>query len=54
MAVLEFVGYASVVRLIAITSLLVRVSGVRKLEGGLKERRAGYGEYMRRTGSFIP
>ena len=41
------IGYASVVGPIAITFLLVRVSGVRMLERGLKERRPGYEAYVR-------
>ncbi|MFN0093666.1 MAG: DUF1295 domain-containing protein [Dehalococcoidia bacterium] len=36
------------------TFLLVRVSGVALLERGLKRRRPGYEEYIRRTSSFFP
>ena len=47
-------GYASAVGPVAITFLLVRVSGVRMLEAGLRERRRGYTEYVRRTSPLIP
>jgi len=48
------VGYVSVVGPVAITFLLVRVSGVRMLERGLKERRPGHKAYVRRTSAFAP
>lgn len=37
-----------------ITFLLVRVSGVRMLEAGMKARKPEYAEYIRRTSAFIP
>ena len=39
---------------ILMTFLLVRVSGVGKLEASIAERREGYEEYMRTTSAFIP
>ena len=36
------------------TTLLVRVSGVRLLEQGLKESKPGYKEYAERTSAFVP
>jgi steroid 5-alpha reductase family enzyme len=47
-------GYWSAIGPIAITFLLVRVSGVRMLEKGLLERKPDYADYVRRTGSFVP
>jgi len=47
-------GWASVVGPAAITFLLVRVSGVRMLERGLRARRPGYEEYVHRTSAFLP
>lgn len=44
----------SVVGPIAITFLLLRVSGVRLLEKGLKETKPEYAEYVRRTSPFFP
>jgi len=37
-----------------ITFLLVRVSGVRMLEAGMKDRKPAYADYIRRTSAFIP
>ncbi len=37
-----------------VTVLLLRVSGVPLLEEGLRERRPGYADYVRRTPAFIP
>ena len=34
--------------------LLLRVSGVRMLEGTIGDRRPGYAEYVRRTSAFLP
>lgn len=39
---------------LGVTFLLLRVSGVPLLEEGLRERRPGYAEYVRRTPAFIP
>ncbi len=39
---------------IAITVLLLRVSGVTLLESSIAERRPGYTEYVRRTSAFVP
>ncbi len=39
---------------VTITFLLLRVSGVRMLEKGLKNRKPGYQEYVRRTSPFVP
>jgi steroid 5-alpha reductase family enzyme len=47
-------GYWSAIGPIAITFLLVRVSGVRMLEKGLLERKPDYADYVRRTSSFVP
>jgi steroid 5-alpha reductase family enzyme len=47
-------GWAAIVGPGAITFLLVRVSGVRMLEQGLRARRPGYEEYVRRTSAFVP
>jgi len=47
-------GWAAAIGPITITFLLLRVSGVRMLERGLRSRRPGYEEYVRRTSSFIP
>ena len=37
-----------------VTALLLKVSGVHLLEEGLRERRPGYADYVRRTPAFIP
>jgi steroid 5-alpha reductase family enzyme len=34
--------------------LLIRVSGAALLERGMRERRPGYEDYMRRTSAFFP
>jgi len=47
-------GYWAAIGPIAITFLLVRVSGVRMLEKGLLDRKPGYADYVRRTSSFVP
>lgn len=39
---------------VAVTILLLKVSGVPLLEEGLKERRPGYTDYVRRTPGFVP
>jgi steroid 5-alpha reductase family enzyme len=39
---------------VAVTALLLKVSGVPLLEEELKERRPGYAEYVRRTPAFFP
>jgi steroid 5-alpha reductase family enzyme len=39
---------------ILLTWLLTRLSGVPMLEHGLKKKRPGYEDYIRRTSSFIP
>ncbi len=47
-------GAYSVVGPIAMTVLLLRVSGVALLERSLVKRRPGYAEYVARTNAFIP
>lgn len=47
-------GYWAAIGPIAITFLLVRVSGVRMLEKGLRERKPEYVDYVRRTSPFVP
>ena len=47
-------GIWSIIGPVAITFLLLRVSGVRMLERGLKHRKPAYAEYIRRTSPFIP
>jgi len=47
-------GWASIIGPITITFLLLRVSGVRMLERGLRTRRPGYDEYVKRTSAFFP
>jgi len=44
----------TIVSPLLMTFLLLRVSGVSLLERSLKERVGAYGEYIRRTSSFIP
>ena len=48
------VALASIVGGVAMTVLLVRVSGVPMLEKTIGRRRPGYAEYIQRTSSFIP
>jgi steroid 5-alpha reductase family enzyme len=47
-------GWWTVFAPILMTVLLVRVSGVGKLEQTIARRRQGYDEYMRNTSAFIP
>lgn len=47
-------GWIGLISPIAITFLLLRVSGVPMLEKGLRERVPGYAEYAERTSAFIP
>jgi len=47
-------GYWAAIGPIAITFLLVRVSGVQMLEKGLLDRKPDYADYVRRTSSFVP
>ena len=47
-------GVWSVASPVLMTFLLVRVSGVRMLESGMKKRKPEYDEYVRRTSGFIP
>lgn len=47
-------AYWAAIGPIAITFLLVRVSGVRMLEQGLRERKPEYADYVRRTSPFVP
>lgn len=47
-------GLYAVIGPVLITWLLTRLSGVPMLEHGLKKRRPGYEEYIRRTSSFFP
>ena len=47
-------GWWTVFAPLAMTVLLVRVSGVGLLERTIAERREGYAEYMRTTSAFIP
>ncbi len=48
------VALASIIGGVAMTILLVRVSGVPMLEKTIGRRRPGYAEYIARTSSFIP
>jgi steroid 5-alpha reductase family enzyme len=48
------VAWAGIVGGIAMTILLVRVSGVPMLEKTIGRRRPGYAEYVARTSGFIP
>ncbi len=48
------VALASIIGGVAMTVLLVRVSGVPMLEKTIGRRRPGYAEYIARTSSFIP
>ena len=47
-------GWWTVFAPLAMTILLVRVSGVGLLERTIADRREGYAEYMRTTSAFIP
>lgn len=47
-------GWWTILSPIAMTFLLVRVSGVGMLEKTIPERRPDYAEYMRTTSAFIP
>jgi steroid 5-alpha reductase family enzyme len=47
-------GAWSVVSPLLMTFLLLKVSGVRMLEGDIGERRPAYREYIARTNAFIP
>lgn len=47
-------GWWTFVGPLLMTVLLVRVSGVRLLEAGLRETRPGYSEYVARTSPFLP
>ncbi len=48
------VAWGSIIGGMAMTVLLVRVSGVPMLEKTIGRRRPGYAEYVARTSSFIP
>ena len=47
-------GYVGLVSPLLMTFLLVRVSGVRMLEKGMRKRKPEYEDYIRRTSPFIP
>jgi steroid 5-alpha reductase family enzyme len=47
-------GAVGIVGALVMTVLLRRVSGVTLLEKSLKQRRAGYDEYIARTSPFVP
>jgi steroid 5-alpha reductase family enzyme len=47
-------GWWTVFSPVAMTYLLLRVSGVPLLEAGLRASRPGYAEYARRTSAFVP
>jgi len=47
-------GAVGIVGALVMTVLLRRVSGVTLLEKSLKQRRAGYEEYIARTSPFVP
>ena len=47
-------GYWAIISPVAITFLLLKVSGVTLLEKDITERRPEYREYMKNTSSFIP
>lgn len=47
-------GLYAIVGPVLITWLLTRLSGVPMLEHGLRKRRPGYEDYIRRTSSFFP
>jgi steroid 5-alpha reductase family enzyme len=48
------VGFWALAGPLLLTWLLTRLSGVPMLEHGLKKRRPGYEDYIRRTSSFFP
>ena len=48
------VAWAGIVGGVAMTILLVRVSGVPTLERTIGRRRPGYAEYVNRTSAFVP
>jgi steroid 5-alpha reductase family enzyme len=47
-------GLAAIVSPLLMTVLLLKVSGVRLLEQDLRERSAGYRDYIARTNAFVP
>lgn len=47
-------GFWALFSPLAVTFLLLRVSGVPLLEKGIESRRPGYADYVRRTPSFFP
>lgn len=47
-------GWWAVISPLIMTVLLLKVSGVGLMETGMKERRPGYAEYVRRTSTFFP
>ena len=47
-------GFWTLYAPLAMTVLLLRVSGVPMLEAGIEKRRPGYREYIERTSSFVP
>jgi len=53
-AVLAPWGWAALVGPVAMTLLLVKVSGVAMLERSIGSRRPGYAAYVRRTSAFFP
>lgn len=50
----SWLGLISIVGPIAMTVILMRVTGVPLNEKGMRESKPGYDEYVRRTSSFIP
>ena len=48
------IGAIGIVGAVAMTVLLVRVSGVPMLERTMAKRRPGYADYVARTSAFIP
>jgi steroid 5-alpha reductase family enzyme len=47
-------GFWTLFAPLAMTFLLLRVSGVPLLEAGMEKRRPGYRGYIERTSSFVP
>ncbi len=47
-------GWLTIVGPIVMSTLLMRISGAKLLEKGLKKRRQGYEEYIARTSGFFP
>ena len=47
-------GFWTLFAPLAMTFLLLRVSGVPLLEAGMEKRRPGYRDYIERTNSFVP